>query len=144
MQTEEFEDVIVKNCLYEIERTLGRKAEEYARGDRLSNFKKAAHLLGCTPERALLGFVAKHLVALADFVNDLEDGKNQSIERWNEKTRDISNYMVLLEALNIERWQQERRGVPDIGGRGVDPAGVKNETKMNNFRAKEIQDGKED
>lgn len=105
METKEFEEIILKNRLFETERVLGTKGDEYARGDRLSNFKKAATLLGCTPERALLGYVAKHIVALADFVNDLEAGQNQSLARWTEKTGDIINYMVLMEALNIERSQ---------------------------------------
>ena len=108
MEAREFEDIILKNRLFETERVLGAKAEEYARGDRLSNFKKAAGLLGCTPERALLGFVSKHIVALSDFVSDLESGHNQSLARWTEKTGDIINYMVLMEALNIERYQQKR------------------------------------
>lgn len=106
METEEFEDIILKNRLYLTEKVLGAKADEYARGDRLSNFKKAAALLECTPEAALLGFVAKHIVALTDFVKDLETGKFQSLERWAEKTGDIINYMILLEALVVERKQQ--------------------------------------
>ena len=107
MDAHEFEDVIVKNRLYLTERVLGQKADEYARGDRLSNFKKAASLMDTTPEAALFGFVAKHIVALSDFVSDLESGTNQSLDRWTEKTGDIINYMILLEALVIERKQQE-------------------------------------
>ncbi len=104
MKQDEFK-LIVDNRLFKIEKILGAKADEYARGDRLSNFKKAAALLETTPEKALLGFVAKHIVALTDFVNDLDDGKIQSLERWDEKIGDICNYMVLLEALCIERHQ---------------------------------------
>jgi len=107
MQTEEFEDFVVKNRLYLTEKTLGAKAAEYARGDRLSNFKKAATLMNCTPERALFGFVAKHIVALSDFINDLENGQNQSAERWEEKIQDIICYMHLLEALLVERAQND-------------------------------------
>ncbi len=107
MNTQEFEDVVLNNRLFLIEKTLGSKADEYARaGDRLSNFKKAAQLMNCTPEKALFGFVAKHMVALSDFVNDLDNGVNQTPERWVEKTGDIINYMVLLEALVIERIQK--------------------------------------
>jgi len=113
MTTEEFEDIILKNALFEIERTLGKKAEEYARGDRLSNFKKAALLMNTTPERALFGFVAKHIVALSDFINDLSLDKNRSLAQWIEKTRDITNYMILLEALVIERKQQSNSKEPN-------------------------------
>lgn len=108
MKTEEFEDIVLKNRLFLTEKTLGQKADEYARGDRLSNFKKAAALMGCSPEKALFSFVCKHIVALSDFVNDLETGTNQSPERWTEKTGDIINYMILLEALIIERLQTEK------------------------------------
>lgn len=111
MDTEQFEDIVVNNRLYLTEKVLGSKADEYARGDRLSNFKKAAELMNCTPERALFGFVTKHIVALSDFVNDLEDGLNQTPERWTEKTGDIINYMILLEALVIERLQ---KALPEI------------------------------
>lgn len=107
METHEFEDIIVKNRLYLTEKTLGVKADEYARGDRLSNFKKAGELMSCTPESALFGFVVKHIVALSDFVNDLEQGKNQTPERWIEKIQDIICYMHLLEALVVERIQHE-------------------------------------
>jgi hypothetical protein len=105
-----FDEHVVKNRLFETERVLGAKADEYARGDRLSNFKKAADLLGCTPERALLGFAMKHIVALADFVADLEAGKNQPMSRWTEKTGDIINYMILLEALLVDRQTESEAG----------------------------------
>lgn len=107
MKTEEFENIILTNRLFMTEKTLGAKADEYARGDRLSNFKKAADLMGCTPERALWGFVTKHIIALSDFINDLENGKNQTPERWEEKLQDIICYMILLDALVVERKQKD-------------------------------------
>ena len=109
METPEFEDIILKNRLYLTEKTLGAKADEYARGDRLSNFKKAASLMNCSPERALFGFVAKHIIALSDFIGDLESNKNQTPERWTEKIQDIICYMILLEGLVIERIQKEKQ-----------------------------------
>jgi hypothetical protein len=112
MQTEEFEDIVVNNRLFLTEQTLGRKADEYARGDRLSNFKKAADLMNCTPERALFGFVTKHIVALSDFIQDLESGHNQTQDRWMEKIQDIICYMFLLEALLVERLQVENASIP--------------------------------
>lgn len=105
MKTQEFEDIILKNRLYLIEKVLGEKADEYARGDRLSNFKKAGKLLDCTPETALFSIASKHIIALSDFCNDLEKGCCQPIERWVEKIGDIINYMILLEALVVERHQ---------------------------------------
>jgi len=102
MNNVEFNAVVANRCA-EINYILGRKAEEYARGDRLSNFKKAAKLVNCTPERALFGFVAKHIIALMDFVEDIDEGLVQPQDRWDEKIGDIINYMILLEALVKER-----------------------------------------
>lgn len=81
---------------------LSRKAREYAREDRLSNFKKAAALMGGRPERACFGFLAKHLVSLADLVGDLEGGIDTPLPMWDEKIGDAVAYLVLLEALLVE------------------------------------------
>jgi len=102
MQSKSF-DVVMENRILQIKKVLGLKASEYARGDRLSNFKKAAKLVNCTPERALFGFVAKHIIALMDFIDDIDKGVVQTQDRWDEKIGDIINYMILLEALVIER-----------------------------------------
>ena len=102
METEKF-GKIVKERLKKTENTLIIKASEYARGDRLSNFKQIAHLLGITPEKALIGLVAKHIVALVDFVNDLDKDVHQPYPRWDEKIGDINAYMILLDAMIQER-----------------------------------------
>jgi len=82
---------------------LASKATEYSHGgDRLSNFKRAAGMLNCEPEAALLAFVTKHITALYDFVATLPDG-NITLEQWAEKTGDIRNYMILLDGLIEER-----------------------------------------
>ena len=96
-------NAIVANRCAEINNILGRKAEEYARGDRLSNFKKAARLFNCTPEKALRGFVGKHIIALIDYIDDIDKGVVQTQDMWDEKIGDIINYMILLEALVTER-----------------------------------------
>lgn len=119
MEAEEFEG-ITNDVLGRISETLTSKAGEYARGDRLSNFKQIAHLLGVTPEKALIGLVTKHYVALVDFVNDLDSGKNQSMGRWDEKTHDIMAYMVLMKALNIERERNEQQKVETANASNVD------------------------
>ena len=107
MNQEQFTEIL-KNHIDHIEATLGRKADEYARGDRLSNFKDAAALMGCTPERALFGFVSKHIIALSDFIKDLEDGKMRHRSQWDEKIGDIACYMPLLTALLVERLREEK------------------------------------
>ncbi len=102
MNTPDFNQ-LVKNWTEQTKKTLLTKADEYARGDRLSNFKKISHLNGCTHEKALMILVSKHIIALTDFVNDLDGGLVQNYERWNEKIGDIQAYMILLDALVRER-----------------------------------------
>jgi len=94
---------ILNERLARIKETLCSKADEYARGDRLSNFKKIAAFRSKSPEEVLFGLVAKHIAALDDFVQDIEQGKVQSLARWDEKIGDIIAYMVLLDAMVQER-----------------------------------------
>jgi hypothetical protein len=105
MNTEKFNEVVDAN-IAAIKSTLSTKADEYARGDRLSNFKKIAAFRNTTPEEALVGMVIKHIAALDDFVTDLDSGHVQQYPRWREKIGDIQNYMVLLDALVIERMER--------------------------------------
>jgi hypothetical protein len=102
METKRF-NAIVEERINKIRATLQAKANEYARGDRLSNFKKAACLLNSTPEKALAGMVAKHIIALLDFIRDLDGDLLQDYTRWDEKIGDIIAYMILLDALIQER-----------------------------------------
>jgi len=92
--------------LKKIRATLITKGYEYARGDRLSNFKKIAVFRNKTPEDVLFGLAAKHIAALDDFVQDIEQGKAQPLARWYEKVGDIMSYMVLLDAMVQERLAQ--------------------------------------
>lgn len=94
---------IVEARIEKIRKVLGKKAKEYARGDRLHNFKRTAAMLQCTPERALIGFLAKHIVSILDLVDDIEQGKPVDLAAWDEKLGDSVNYHVLLDALIIER-----------------------------------------
>ena len=54
--------------VHRCEETLRGKAKEYTGNnpDRLSAFKTAAALQECTPERALAGMMAKHIISLYD------------------------------------------------------------------------------
>jgi hypothetical protein len=97
--TNEQFDAILRERLRTIEAVLGQKAKEYARGDRLHNFHRAAETLRCTPARALVGFWMKHVVSLLDMVDDLDKGIEWPIAAWDEKLGDTINYLVLLEAI---------------------------------------------
>ena len=103
--------VIIRNSFYRSTFVLGNKGKEYAPGeDRLSNFKKAAHFQGLSPEQALFGMLAKHLVSLAEMVGALPNAShplpvNPDPEAmWEEKLTDSINYLFLLEALVRERY----------------------------------------
>lgn len=84
-------------------KVLESKGKLYAHGDRLSNFYKAADLSDCTPERALWGMMVKHIVALSDYITELDDGKLYPEKEWHEKITDVINYLVCLKGILYDR-----------------------------------------
>jgi hypothetical protein len=96
-------DAIVDSRIEKIKKVLTTKAEEYARGDRLHNFKAAALVDGETPERALWGMYKKHLISVRDLIKDVDEGKTPQKKLFDEKIGDSINYHILLEALLLER-----------------------------------------
>lgn len=102
MTDSEFDQVVADVCAG-IVKVLQSKAKEYARGDRLHNFKRAAAMDGETPEKALKGMWKKHVISVCDMVNDLDDGKVAPLAMWDEKIGDAINYLVLLKGLVTER-----------------------------------------
>lgn len=52
-----------------------------------------------TPEKALLGMWIKHVISIADCINDDDDRQDVKISMWDEKIGDAINYLILLEAL---------------------------------------------
>lgn len=97
MTQKEFEKVqndLLQTCV----ETLNSKAIEYAKdgGDRLHNFKQAAHLKGETPLKSLFGMWSKHMVSIADMcMSDVE----HNLDIWEEKLKDNINYSILAMAL---------------------------------------------
>lgn len=85
---------------------LGLKEAIYSDGiDRLSQFKIAAKILGCSPTFALGGMMVKHTTKLYQMINDSnlgEGAKQFSEEQWLETISDSINYHFLLLALLIE------------------------------------------
>jgi hypothetical protein len=99
MNSQQFELILAKR-LDLTKKVLGSKAKEYAVGDRLYNFKRAAEIERTTPEKALLGMMAKHLVSVIDLI----EGNVEVTEYLvNEKIGDSINYHILLEALLLEK-----------------------------------------
>lgn len=109
MKTERFENILserLKKCID----TLSVKANEYATEDRLHNFKVAAQLQNCTPITALAGMMAKHTVSVYDLVERQENGLVVTKEMWDEKIGDHINYLLLLDALITEKFDEETEG----------------------------------
>jgi len=102
-QEQRFE-AVVSARLEAIRELILVKGREYRRnGDVFHNFNAGGKMLGCTPERALLGFATKHFVSIVDLVNDLDAGKVPEVGAVNEKLGDAMVYLVLLEGLFKER-----------------------------------------
>lgn len=109
MKTERFENILserLKKCID----TLSVKANEYATEDRLHNFKVAAQLQNCTPITALAGMMAKHTVSVYDLAERQENGLVVTKEMWDEKIGDHINYLLLLDALITEKFDEETEG----------------------------------
>lgn len=99
MHNNEFQQVLDVQ-IEQTKNVLAGKAEEYATdNDRLSNFKRAAHLKGTNQPQAVTGMMAKHTVSVYDMV---EEGKAYSAAEWDEKIGDHINYLILLKATLIE------------------------------------------
>lgn len=105
MTDAEFQRVVL-GTVKSIDAVLHQKAKEYARGDRLHNFKKAAAAMSTTPEKACLSFWMKHVISICDLVNDIDSGKVAPVEMWEEKLGDGINYLILLKAIVTERLGQ--------------------------------------
>jgi len=97
---------IVESRTVAIKEVLANKAQEYAKGDRLHNFKVAARIADSTPEMALKGMFMKHLVSVFDIIDDLDKNITPTPYLVNEKIGDSVNYLILLEALLLERLAQ--------------------------------------
>lgn len=80
------------------------KVKEYSKNDNpFHNFDRAAAMNGCTPERALMGMLAKHQISVLDLVDDIDQGKLPSDALVSEKIGDHINYLILLEGLIYRR-----------------------------------------
>lgn len=110
MKTEQFNKIVRDECNHLLVLCKAKGVEYTGKDtDRLGNFKRVATLMRCTPEKALAGLVSKHIVALYDFIDDLEKGQVRPMPQWNEKLGDIILYSILLKGLLIEREFDEHK-----------------------------------
>ena len=99
MKFDEFEQFFqneVKAC-HDI--LLARNADYSAGNDKLANFKLAGRIDGISPIIALYGMSLKHRTSIEQGIQDLIEGKSRPLIWWQEKLRDLINYMFLLGAL---------------------------------------------
>lgn len=107
--TENEFNTILENRIKKIKETLSQKGKEYSSvTDRLSNFKRGAEIARNIPEQALCGMMLKHEVSVKDMIDDVARGVEFSEEYINEKIGDYINYLILLEALLLERFSKNR------------------------------------
>ena len=100
-------DKIVLFWHQRIDELLLQKGIEYARIDRLSNFKQIAKMRSILPEDALIALVSKQWVSILDMVKDLDNGTDVVPHNvWREKIGDVIVYMILLDALVSERYDK--------------------------------------
>ena len=102
-------DKMLEDRLKGITSLLKTKNEEYAKTGTFHNFDRAAQILQCSPERALVGFWTKHLVSVLDLLEDLEAPERFSDERfqtlWREKIGDLIAYGLLLDIMVRGKFQ---------------------------------------
>jgi hypothetical protein len=99
MRAEDFDQLVLDENA-ESNKMLSVKAEEYAgNNDRLENFKQAAGMLSINPAKALMGMLVKHFVSVGKMSNNPD---SYTIEKWDEKLRDIRNYTYLLKGVIID------------------------------------------
>lgn len=104
MDNKKFGLVVQRQIKFSLQ-LLSTKGHEYAEKnpDRLIAFRRAAILQKCSPESALFGMLAKHLVSVADLC-DRPPEDDGAVAKWSEKITDSINYLLLLRALVAERY----------------------------------------
>ena len=110
MNNEEFEKILNKRIEL-IKATLLKKGVEYSGqlDDRMHNFKRAAQVLDITSEETLLGMKVKHDVSVMDIVTRIVYWDTlPSEEMLQEKIGDSINYLILLEAMILERIRKQK------------------------------------
>ncbi len=83
---------------------LQSKRSQYSTEDDVFyNFRDAAILNHETMEKALWGFVSKHIVTVRKMIDEDSLEPNHTLEEYKDKVMDIYNYMPLLLAIIAER-----------------------------------------
>lgn len=99
MTNEEFA-IEVENSINRSKNVLIKKGKEYSGEiDRLENFKRAGAAQNILPTEALYSMAMKHIISIANMVSKPSEF---TLQQWYEKTGDLRNYTILLEALLLD------------------------------------------
>lgn len=102
-------DMEIHFTIQKIQQLLLVKGKEYRRNNNpYHNFEVAARKKNITPEKALDGFLLKHLVSYDDMLNDIEQGVLPKIEVVEEKFSDILVYFMIQKAQILNRIKNEK------------------------------------
>lgn len=115
MTEQQFDKHVIER-IEKIHHVLQIKAKEYLKNNNpFHNFDRASAMNDCTPERALMGMLAKHQISVLDLVDDIDSGKLPNRELVAEKIGDHINYLILLEGLIYRRLSEYLANVDGIG-----------------------------
>jgi len=90
----------IENSNNRSKRVLSKKEKEYSSGrDRLEQFHRAGAAQNINPIEALVGMMTKHFTSVCDYS---KDPTSHTLKQWREKTGDLRNYTILLEALLLD------------------------------------------
>jgi len=106
-----------------------KKGKEYANSDTdvLNNFKRDGGTAGIVPEANLITHAGKHWSSINNYIKRLGKGENVAVLETSEpiegRMMDMANYMLLLNALIIERKKNSNLQVDNPGDLKVEKPG---------------------
>lgn len=106
MKHDDFIDVVHKTLSHCTDLLISKGIEYNPVEDRLAAFKQAGALERTTPQRALFGMLAKHIISVQNMCDT--EITDYSEEQWQEKIGDSINYLLLLSGLVKEKYQEEK------------------------------------
>ncbi len=115
MNNTTFTKNVVEPTIEQIQTLLVQKGAEYTReDDRFHVFINAGAMKGETPEQALWGMNAKHIISIQDIVNDTAKGIVPPKKLIDEKINDNINMLMLLKGMLYARVDKLNEAVMDF------------------------------
>ncbi|PRY38489.1 hypothetical protein CLV58_109216 [Spirosoma oryzae] len=97
----------LENRFERVRLSMVQKGVEYRKGGNVfHNFDSTGRMNDQLPERALWGMVSKQITSMKDMIVDLENGVLPPVDLLQERSKDLVNYFLLLEALMFRTIQE--------------------------------------